>query len=175
MILLVIILSALFIYFIFFVSQFINIFLFGNAPFISTDRETIRRIISEVQIKDKSLIYELGCGRARFLRLVEKVSPSAELTGAENLFSLYLINKIRLELQASKIKLLKQDFFEINLASADLIYCYLNNATMEKLGEKFKQECRVGTQIVSRSFKIPQLEPFKLLKIKNKNIYFYKI
>jgi len=175
MILLYIILLFLFLYFIFFLSQSANVLFKGFAPFISTDRETIRKVISEGSVKGKSVVYELGCGRARFLRIIEKSFPDTRLIGVENLFSLYLLNRIRLQLQNSRIKLLNKDFFTLDLKDADLIYCYLNNQTMERLGTKFTQECRPGTQIISRAFPIPQFKPEKVAVIKNKKIYFYKI
>jgi len=175
MTLLIIILVIIAIYFIFFIAQFFNIIFKGYAPFISTDHETIKKIIAELEIPAKPIIYELGCGRARFLKIAERNFPQAKLIGIENLATLYLINKIRLVLVRSRVNLLRSDFFKINLQDADLIYCYLNNATMQSLGEKFKQECRPGMQIVSRSFPIPQFSAEKVIRIKNKNIYFYKI
>jgi len=175
MVILYIALLALLIYFVFFISQFSNIIFRGYAPFVSTDNITIKKILSKVKIKEQSIIYELGCGRARFLRIIEKSFPRTELIGIENLSSLYLINKLRLKLQGSRIELLKKDFFVVNLKNADLIYCYLNNSTMQKLGEKFKQECLPGTQIISRSFPIPQFKPEELIIVRNKKIYFYKI
>jgi len=175
MILLYIILLFLFLYFIFFLSQSVSVLFKGFAPFISTDKGTIRKIISEVSVKEKSVVYELGCGRARFLRIIEKSFPDARLIGVENLFSLYLINRIRLQFQGSRIKLLNRDFFTLDLKEADLVYCYLNNQTMERLGAKFVRECRSGTQIISRGFPIPQFRPEKVAVIKNKKVYFYKI
>ena len=162
-------------YFIFFISQSYNIFFKGYAPFISTGREAIKEMLSEVIIKDGVTIYELGCGRARFLRVAEKAHLGSEYIGVENLFSIYLINKIKFKLQLSKIKLLKKDFFQIDLKNADLIYCYLNNETMKRLGDKFRQECQSGTQIISQRFAIPQFSPEKIKVIKNKKVYFYKI
>lgn len=175
MIFLFLILLALVIYLIFFVTQFIGVVFKGSAPFISTDRETLRKIISAVSVKEQAVVYELGCGRARFLRLIEKAFPRTRLIGVENSFSLYLINKIRLKLQSSKIELLNRDFFTLDLKDADLVYCYLNNQTMAKLGAKFAREGRPGTQIISRSFPIPQFVPEKVMEIKNKKVYFYKI
>lgn len=175
MIWLLLILLVLVIYLIFFVTQFINVIFKGYAPFISTDRETIKMIMNEVWIKDQSTIYELGCGWARFLRLIEKIFPQAKLIGVENLSSIYLAAKLKLIWLGSKIKLLKQDFFTISLKDADLIYCYLNNTTMAKLGEKFRQECKTGALIVSRSFPIPQFTPEKIITVNNKKIFFYKI
>lgn len=171
----IIIFLVFIVYFIFFVAQFFNIMFKGYAPFISTDTETIKKIINEIKISKRPTIYELGCGRARFLRLAEKKFSQARLIGVENLVTIYCLNKIRLKLIGSKIDLVKADFFKINLQDADIIYCYLNNNTMEKLGVKFLKECKKGTRIVSRSFPIPQLKPNKILKIKYKNLYFYVI
>jgi len=175
MVLLLIILLILFVYLIFFISQFYNVTFRGYAPFVSTDHQTFNKIIDEIKIKEKAVIYELGCGRARFLRMIEKKFPSIELIGIENLSSLYLLTKLSRQLQGSKIKLLKKDFFAIDLKEADIIYCYLNNLTMKKLGEKFSRECRVGTQIISRSFPIPQFTPEKVLVIRKKKVYFYQL
>ncbi len=175
MIILYLAILALLVYSIFFISQFGNIVFKGYAPFISTDRKTIKKILDKVQIKERPTIYELGCGRARFLKIAEKLFPRAELIGIENLSSLFLINKLLLKLRRSRIKLLKKDILTANLERADLIYCYLNNSTMEKLGIKFKQECRPETQIISRSFPIPQFKSEEIITVKNKKIYFYKI
>jgi len=175
MYLLLIILLTLIGYFIFFISQSYNIFFKGYAPFISTGGEAIKEMLSEVKIKEGAIIYELGCGRARFLSIAENNHAGSEYIGVENLFSIYLINKLKFKFKLSKIKLLKKDFYQIDLKNADLIYCYLNNETMKRLGDKFRQECQEGTQIISQRFPIPQLIPEKIKVIKNLKVYFYKI
>jgi hypothetical protein len=171
----VIILLVVAVYFIFFVAQFFNIIFKGYAPLITTSTETIKIITNGLKVKDGLIIYELGCGRARFLREAERKFFPAELIGIENLTAIYFINKIRLKIIGSRIKLLKADFFKINLQNADVIYCYLNNHTMQSLGNKFIQECQQGTQIISQSFPIPQLTPQRVVRIKQKNVYFYII
>jgi SAM-dependent methyltransferase len=175
MTLLYVLLIFLLAYFIFAVAQFYNVVFRGYAPFVSTDYETFRRIIAEIEIKDGAVVYELGCGRARFLRLIEKKFPKTELIGIENLVSLYFFTELGRELRGSKINILKKDFFKLDLSDADIVYCYLNNATMKKLGEKFKNECKAGTQIISRSFPIPDFTAEKVLIIRYKKVYFYKI
>lgn len=170
-----IILLGVLVYFIFFVTQFFNIIIYGYPPFISSSPENINKIIAATEIKEQDTIYELGCGRARFLRTIEKNYSKTKLVGVENLFSLYFINKLRLKFQGSKIKLLNKNLFNLNLGEADIIYCYLNNTTMIKLGEKIVKECRGGTQIISHAFSVPQLIPTKLIKLNNKKIYFYVV
>jgi len=175
MALLYILLILLLAYLVFSVSQFYNVVFRGYAPFVSTDHETFRKIIAEIEIKDGAVVYELGCGRARFLRLIEKRFLNTKLIGIENSASLYFLTELGRELQGSKISILKKDFFKLDLSAADIIYCYLNNATMKKLGEKFKNECKAGTQIISRSFPIHDFTPEKVLIIRYKKVFFYQI
>lgn len=175
MIILYILLIFLLAYLVFAISQFYNVVFLGYAPFVSTDTETFKKIIEEIKIKDEAVVYELGCGRARFLRILEKSFPNLNLIGIENLSSLFLITQFVRQLQNSKIVLLKEDFFKLNLSDADIVYCYLNNATMKKLGEKFKRECKAGTQIISRSFPIHEFTPKKVLTIRYKKVFFYQI
>lgn len=175
MILLYIVILVVLIYGIFFVAQFYNIFFHGYPPFISTSYENIDKIIAEVHINENAVIYELGCGRARFLRMIEQAVPKTKLIGVENLFSIYFINFLRLKLQGSKIKLLHKNIFKINLNQADIIFCYLNNTTMLPLGLKLVSECRPGTLIISQAFTVPQLSPNKVIEVNGKKIYFYTI
>ena len=173
MILLYIILLLVLVYFIFFINQFFNIIFHGYPPFISTSQLSLIKIIELTNINETDVIYELGCGRARFLRIIESAHPKARLIGVENLLSIFLINWFRLKLQGSKIKLLNKNLFDINLKEANLIYCYLNQALMFKLGAKIIKECLPGTQIISQAFSISQLTPVKVSLINHKKVYFY--
>lgn len=175
MILVYIILIVTLAYFVFFVAQFYNIIFHAYPPFISSSHDSIIKIIRAAEINGSETVYELGCGRARFLRTFERLYPKTRLIGVESLWSINLLNKIRLKIQGSKIKLLNEDFFKLNLSEATIIYCYLNNTTMIKLGEKIISECRPGTQIISQTFSVPNLVPLKTLMINGKKVYFYTI
>jgi len=158
------------------IIQFFNIMFRGFAPFISTKPEIIKKIVDEIKIESDAKVYELGCGKAGLLRAVEARYPQAELIGVEYSFWPYLIARMQISLSKSKIKIIKKNLFKVNLADADLIYCYLNLATMRKLEEKFKQECKSGTSIISYAFALPSLRPEKIVELENgEKIYFYRI
>jgi len=163
------------IYAVFLVSQFYNVIIKKNAPLVTTGQTTIKKIISELDLKENQTVFELGCGRAIFLRTVEKTILKINLVGVENLHIIYFLNNLFLRLIGSKIKLLRNDIFAVNLKDADIIYCYLFSETMKKIGDKVLQECKKGTQIVSRTFSIPQLQPEKIIVIENKRVFFYKM
>ncbi|MBA3046931.1 hypothetical protein KKC83_01940 [Patescibacteria group bacterium] len=156
--------------------QFFNVIFRGFAPFISTKPKVIGKIIENMDFFGQGKVYELGCGKAGFLRAVELEYPRAELAGVEYSFWPWLIAKIQISLNKSKIKIKRKNLLKVNLADADLIYCYLSPRLMKDLKEKFGRECKQGTKIISHAFILPDSEPDKIVELESgENIYFYTI
>jgi len=174
MIWLAIILLIIFVYAVFFLTQFNNI-IFNRAPVIATDKRIIKKIISDLEIPKRATVYELGCGQASFLRLLEKKFPEANLIGVENLFLVCLFDKIKFKLLGSKIKILRQNLFKLDFKDVDLIYCYLGRTIMEKLTAKCRRECGSGARIISCVFSLPDFTPQKVMTIHHKKVFFYQI
>jgi len=174
LIFLILVCFLLFIVLIFMTVQFYNIVFRGYAPFISSSPQVITKIMAELDLKSGSKVYELGCGKAGFLRAVSQKFPQAECMGIENSPWPYLMAKIQASMSQGKIMIINNDMFKVNLKDADLIYCYLNTGMMEKLEKKFKAECRTGTQIISNAFPLPNSKPVKVVEEKGTGkIYFY--
>ena len=171
-----IIIMLLFIIFaVFFLVQFYNIFFRGYAPFISSKRKIIEKIIAKLELKEDGVIYELGCGNAGFLRAARKKFLKAKLTGFEYSFLPYVIAQIQNSLSKSKITIQKKDIFKVNLSEADVLYCYLNILTMRKLEDKIKAEGKKGLKIISYQFPLPNIKPEEILEDGKDKIYFYVI
>lgn len=160
-------------------TQFFCVLCGGYAPFIPTEKKIMKEIVDKADFKDGAVVYELGCGHAGFLRLVEKKFPKIEkLVGVEYFLSPFLIAGIQLALHKSKIKLLKKNLFDVGLKEADIIYCFLNKPMMQKLKEKFMKECKKGAQIISYQFTLPDMTPEKIIDVNNDEkhkIYFYRM
>ncbi len=159
----------------FVIIQFYNIVFKGFAPFISTKFNAIISILKELDLSGDECVYELGAGSAGFLRAIEQKFKNKKLIGVENSYWPYFLTKIQISLSASSIKLIKNDIFKVNLKEADIIYCFLNSKTMNKLAKKFKEECRPNTLIISYIFQIKEFEYEKVIKDGSNNIYFYRI
>jgi len=155
--------------------QFYNIVFRGFAPFISTKFNAILEILKELDLEGREVIYELGAGRAGFLRAVEQRFGNDNLVGIEYSWWPYLIAKIQIAISNSKIRIIRKDIFKINLKEADIIYCFLSPEMMSKLENKFREECRAGTLVISYHFRMKNLEPEKVIKEEDNNIYFYRI
>lgn len=160
---------------VFSIIQFYNIVFRGFAPFISTKFNAILLILKELNLNGQEVVYELGAGKAGFLRAVEQKFNNTKLIGIEHSFWPYCLARMQTILSGSKIKLIKKNILNVNLKEANVIYCFLNVKTMELLEKKFKEECRPGTLIISYVFKLAGLEPEKVVKENKNNIYFYRM
>lgn len=155
--------------------QFYNIVFRGFAPFISTKFNAVLTMLKDLDLNGDEHVYELGAGKAGFLRAIEQRFGNKKLTGVEYSFFPYFLAKIQIALSNSNIDLIRKNIFEVNLSDADIVYCFLIPKMMAMLEGKFKKECRPGTLIISYHFQIPNMEPEKILKEEKDNIYFYRI
>jgi hypothetical protein len=182
MLLLIAFLAVLAIILIFFVTQFYYAFFKGYAPFISTKNRVISRIIEELKkigVKDGVKVCELGSGMAGFLRAMEKNFPQSELTGIEYSILPYCLSRLQIGMQKSKIKIFRKNFLDENLSDADIIYCYLSVELMRLLEDKFLDELKPGTIIVSYQFHLPVRNPNKIIDLseigRKEKLYIYQI
>ncbi|MFH1745014.1 MAG: class I SAM-dependent methyltransferase [bacterium] len=173
-------LIILFAFFLFLFFQFYNIMFRGFAPFISTKGKIVKRIVDEMEIDENATVYEFGCGRAGFLRALRKKYQKANLIGVEYSLLPYIVARVQASLCKSgmpEIRILKKNFFKVDIHDADVIYCYLNIKTMTELEHKFKRECRKGAQIISFAFRLPNMEAEKEISVEGikEKVYFYRV
>ncbi len=160
---------------VFYVIQFYNILFRNFAPYLNTKHKTIEKILDEIEINGNETIYELGCGNAGFLQLIGKKYPNTKLIGYEYSFLPWLIANIQLKIHGVKnLQIIRKNIFKVDLSKVNIIYCYLNISTMQKLKEKFNQECQTNTQIISNKFQIEDWTAKKTIKVNKEKIYFYK-
>ena len=171
-----IIIMLLFIVFaVFFMVQFYNVVFRGYAPFISSKRKIIKKIIAKLELREDGVIYELGCGNAGFLRAARKKFPQAKLTGFEYSFLPYTVAQIQNSLSRSKIIIKKKNIFKVDLGKPDVLYCYLNLLTMKKLEDKIKAEGKKGLKIISYQFPLPNIKAEEILEDRKDKVYFYNL
>lgn len=138
----------------------------SKVPFVPVPSSVLPEIKKLIDLKDDSIVYDLGCGEGRVLFYLSKFKPSASYIGIENsLFPLTLAyiklwwyKKI---LKNNSVKILNKDFFTQDLSQADYIFVYLYPNVLDDLLPKFDQELKPGTKVVSASFKFTQKQPTK--------------
>ena len=134
--------------------------MFG-APFVPTPRKTLARMFKVANVKSGQILYDLGCGDGRFIRVAAR-QYKAKAIGIELNPLLYLYTKIRSWGEPNETILCK-DFTKVDLNNADIIICYLIPQTMLKIEKKLKNELKKGTKIISHGFKFKNWEPIETL------------
>ncbi len=146
----------------------------NQVPFIMTPRSVLKDIEKALEIKDDSVVYDLGSGDGRVLIFLSKIKPKAKYIGIENGIFPFLLSKIEIyfkkEQSNPKINILKKDFFEHDLSDATHIFIYLYPNVMDDLLPKFDRELKKGTRLVSLSFQFTNKRPSLEIDL-NRNKY----
>jgi len=125
------------------------------APWWRTSKKTARAICKLAKIKNDDFVYDLGCGDGTALIIAAK-EFGAKGIGIEIDPVRYWISKIRFQKNGLSKDLLvvRDNFFNQNIKSADVVIVYLIPKTLNKLLPKFKKELKKGTRIVSFVYEI---------------------
>lgn len=175
MILLILLEIIIVAFMVFFIYEFWQIVFLGTAPFLSTEKEVIDAIHDKIKVLPGQRVYELGAGKATFLRELQKKYPQGRYLGIEKNIIPYILSRLTIEELNNKIKIVKKDIFQTDLHEADIIYCYLNPGMMARLAAKVEKECRPGTMVISYMFDLPNIEVKEEITLKRGKVYFYEI
>lgn len=147
-------------------------------PFVTTPKWVIEKFVDKIDLKNNSIVYDLGCGDAKVLFALEKKFPNLKLIGYELAWWPYVVAKLKIKLKKSKIKILHQNFYKANFSDADIIFCYLIDTVMPKLESQLKIQLKPGAKVFSYGFKFPNWQPAEIipnpLKPKGSKINFYQ-
>lgn len=142
----------------------------NKAPFVTSSKAVLKDIEKALDIKDDSLVYDLGCGDGRILFYLSLYHPKAKYFGVENSIFPFLLSKIGAYYNQKKInsqvEILRADFFKQDLSEATHIFTYLYPNVMDELLFKFDKELKPGTRLVSLSFQFTNKRPIEEIDLK---------
>lgn len=124
------------------------------SPFIVTRNSLVPYIRETFGTLPKgSRFYELGSGDGRIALAIAKSNPQATCIGIEKYWLPYLVSRIAAwRSRLHNITFIRADMFNISLAEATHIYCYLYPNVMKELFPKFKNELIKNAVVVSLDF-----------------------
>ena len=143
------------------------------APWWRTNKKIARAICRMAKISKKDVIYDLGSGTGTAL-IVASREFGAKGVGIEIDPLRCFISSVLLHSNgvSDKIKILKKNFYDVNISNATVVFVYLVPRVLKKLKSKFLKELKPGTLILSYRYKISL--PLKHHDKKN-DIYLYKL
>ncbi len=142
----------------------------NRVPFVTASNAVLKDISKALEVKDNSIVYDLGCGDGRILMYLSRLYPKAKYIGVENnIFPLLLARAesfLNYKKIGNKIEIINNDFFKQDLSNATHIFTYLYPNIMDKLLPKFEKEFKPGTRLVSLSFKFASKNPIEEIDLK---------
>ncbi len=143
------------------IFNFVGSFMTG-VPFMSSDQKGVDIVLPTMELAPGSTICDLGCGKAQILIHAYK-KYGCQGIGYELSIWPYILARINVWLARADVKIYFANFFQADLGQVDVIYCYLFPKIMERLEGKLKRELKSGVRMVSYVFKLPSINPEKII------------
>ncbi len=146
----------------------------SGAPTVPTPKKEIMCAFKAAEISEGDILYDLGSGTGRVLKIAEK-DFKAEARGLEYSLFWVLFSKISFMLSNVSAKIVWKSFLEEDFSNADVLYIYGSEKLIKKLSENFKKN-KTSVKIISYCFKFPNLTPKKEIKTpKGRKVFIYEI
>ncbi len=137
----------------------------AQAPWVPTREELLPYVMMLAKPTKSDVFYDLGCGDGR-------VVIEAALHGARGVcveINPDLIKRAREAAEklrvTDRILFINDDFFNISLRDATIVYMYLLTSVNRALKPKLERELRLGTRVVTLDFEIPGWRPVHITRV----------
>ncbi|MEW5755776.1 MAG: class I SAM-dependent methyltransferase [Pseudomonadota bacterium] len=120
---------------------------------------------------------DIGAGLSGTLAHLARMRPDGYFAGVESAPVPALISRLRL-MGVANARLIYGDLWRQELASYDVVYCFLSPAPMAEVYRKAKAEMRRGSVLISNSFAVPQVAPDEVYELEDRRrtrLYLYRL
>ncbi len=141
---------------------FIMVSFRNTVPYVPTPRRIIKQMIKLAEIKPGERVVDLGSGTGRIVIPTAKKYKANLIIGIDRSFFLRLVTKLRLLFHPfinKRIQIVNQDFFNADIASFDVIFCFLTPTALRLLTPKFKL-LKAKSRIISYMFSVEDTQGF---------------
>lgn len=151
-----------------------------DVPFVSTPEHVARRMLELAKVGPEDIVYDLGAGDGRIIIMAAK-EFRAKAVGVEIRKDLYeqILRRIKIDGLEGKVKVINNDFFQVDISEASVVTLYLLTSVNEKLRPKLERELKVGARVVSHDFEVPGWKPVRVENVRDywcdHKIYVYEI
>jgi SAM-dependent methyltransferase len=126
-----------------------------GAPWVPTSRKLVNRILSLTELKSDELLYDLGSGDGRIVISAASDFGSraigVDIDPFRVFYSRLRVSQLKLN---NRVKIIRGNFFNVDLSDADVVFLYLEQQTNNKLQSKLEKELtRPNCRVVSLVWK----------------------
>ncbi|MCJ7506288.1 class I SAM-dependent methyltransferase [Candidatus Bathyarchaeota archaeon] len=147
------------------------------APYVSSPKEAVRKMLDMAQLRRGEVLYDLGCGDGRIVVIAAR-DYQAKAFGVEiredvATAAQQQLKKFDLE---EKARIIHRNLFDVDLSEADVVTLYLSLSGNEKLKPKLERELKTNARVVSLDIQIKSWTPIHTSEAPGKHIiYLYQV
>lgn len=125
------------------------------APFVPSPPQVVRQMLLMTELKAGEVFFDLGSGdgRAVIMAVRDFGARAVGVELREDLVKKALSSIYENGLQ-DRITIVNGDIFNVDLASADVVFLYLTTSANEKVKPKLEAELKNGVRVVSHDYEI---------------------
>jgi ubiquinone/menaquinone biosynthesis C-methylase UbiE len=153
----------------------------GRAPFIPISQDVLKDIVRALELKEGSIMYDLGSGDGRVVFASALSNPSIKAVGIERSVLPYVLSHVEKKRKGAKnAHFVRANFFNVPIGDATHVFLYLFPGLMNALLPKFEKELKPGTRVISCDFKFKDKQPIEVINLHRKEydlgrkIYIYQ-
>ena len=147
---------------------------FVGAPWVPTPKKRVRAMLEFAKVSGEDTVYDLGSGDGRIVIMAGKefgaTSIGIELDPLRLLWSRLSIRRHRLR---QKVRVIRANFFKVNLEDATVVTIYGGYEINKKIRDKLTSELKPGSRVISYRFILDGWTPTKTKE--DESIYLYII
>lgn len=133
-----------------------------DVPFVPSPDHIVDQMLALAQVSKEDTVYDLGCGDGRIVVAAAKLGARGVGIDIDPQRISESNRRAQRENVSSKVKFIRQDFFEADISEASVVTLYLLPSVNMKLRPKLLKGLRPGTRVVSFSFSMGDWEPDKM-------------
>ncbi len=140
----------------------------NRVPLYLTNDLTASKLESLLPKKKDLKVVDLGSGLGGTMRHLAGQRPEQVFAGVESAPVPFLLSWILGKLSGRRnVKFIYANFWKLDLADFDVIYCFLSPVPMPELYAKAKEEMKPGSLFISNSFVVPDHKPDRTVTVKD--------
>lgn len=124
------------------------------SPWWRTSKKIAKIMCKLAKISNKDIIYDLGSGDGQALLTASRIGARGVGIEIDPFRVWYSKIFFKLNGKSNQIKVVRKNFFDVDLSDATVIFAYLVPKTLARLKPKFLKELKPGTRIVTFVYKI---------------------
>ncbi len=147
---------------------------FWGGAWSPTPMGIVNQMLDMAQFKEGETLFDLGAGDGRVVVRAASAHPINAVGVEIDPFKCFLLKtRVRFKGLCSRVKIVKGDFFKVDLSEADVVFLYLSPAAHYRLRDKLSRELGEGARVVCyrRPMSGWQLEAVS----PSRNLYLYRI